>query len=530
MIPRETLSAVTSEDRDLGVNAAARIGVTLHGKYRIDRVLGVGGMGVVYAATHRNGKRFAIKLLHAEFSSRRDIRNRFLREGYVANAVDHPGVVAVLDDDVAEDGSAFLVMELLDGNTVDALGARPGSRMPLREALGIAHQLLDVLDAAHTKSIIHRDIKPANLFVLKDGQVKVLDFGLARLRDATTSLETTRTGEQMGTPAFMAPEQARGDVKHIDARTDIWAAGATLFTALSGCIVHEGANARQVMVRAATIPARSLSSLIPDAPASVVDLLAKALEYDMDARWNSAAAMRDAIAAAHEELFGPLLRDHLRTLFDSNQECSETAPTERVPGSNSIPMLRDSAVVSTSTSTNPDEHPKPTNLGRADSTPERAESLRSGRRVLAAAGLVTVLVAGTSVALYTRHARNADVAAPHSSLGRRSHRRSSDDIITTDSPALPSPTATETQSAVPVSPQSSSAKLSHSSQRTATKPLGSSAPKNLPLPKSSALPAAVASSVHSDVSASDKPAPSGLTNPVDDSRRRRRIDDPIDHQ
>src|SRR5580692_7221435 len=106
-------------ENDLQVRAQKRIGTVLRGKYRIDRVLGVGGMAVVYAATHRNKKRFALKMLHPELSTREDIRTRFLREGYVANSVEHPGAVAVMDDDVAEDGAAFLVMELLDGVGVE---------------------------------------------------------------------------------------------------------------------------------------------------------------------------------------------------------------------------------------------------------------------------------------------------------------------------------------------------------------------------------------------------------------------------
>jgi serine/threonine-protein kinase len=117
---------------DLAARAQARVGSTLHGKYRIDSVLGIGGMGVVYAATHRNTKRFAVKMLHAELSHNADIRTRFLREGYAANSVGHPGTVSVLDDDVAEDGAAFLVMELLDGAGVEDLSERHRGRLPVR--------------------------------------------------------------------------------------------------------------------------------------------------------------------------------------------------------------------------------------------------------------------------------------------------------------------------------------------------------------------------------------------------------------
>src|SRR5271163_1216090 len=123
--------------------ARTRLGRVLRGKYRLDRVLGVGGMAVVYAATHRNKKRFAIKMLHPELSMRENVRTRFLREGYVANSVEHPGAVAVLDDDVAEDGAAFVVMELLEGMPVDAFCQGQGGRVSVPAVVAIADALLD---------------------------------------------------------------------------------------------------------------------------------------------------------------------------------------------------------------------------------------------------------------------------------------------------------------------------------------------------------------------------------------------------
>src|SRR6202142_1700016 len=161
------------DDSESLPRAQARVGSVLRGKYVIDAVLGIGGMAVVYAATHRNTKRFAIKVLHPELSANADLRARFMREGYAANSVGHPGTVTVLDDDVAEDGAAFIVMELLDGTGVDFLCEANGNQLPLRVAVTIVDQLLDVLSAAHQKGIVHRDIKPANLFATRDGTVKV---------------------------------------------------------------------------------------------------------------------------------------------------------------------------------------------------------------------------------------------------------------------------------------------------------------------------------------------------------------------
>jgi serine/threonine-protein kinase len=308
-----------SEDEDIRGDAERRIGTVLRDKYRLDRVLGIGGMAVVYAATHRNRKSLAIKMLHAELSVRRDLRARFLREGYVANTVNHPGVVAVLDDDVDETGSAFLVMEFLEGASVDVLCARAGGQLPLPGALAVTHGLLDVLDAAHAKGIVHRDVKPANLFVTKDGQVKVLDFGIARLREAAPGLKSTGAGAVLGTPGFMPPEQAIAQGHEVDARSDLWSAGATLFTMISGRYVHPGDTGREILIRSATQPARSLSEVAPETPVAIVELVAKALEFEKAQRWESAAAMRAAVARAHQDLFGSPMHEDLRLCLEGPQ-------------------------------------------------------------------------------------------------------------------------------------------------------------------------------------------------------------------
>ena len=198
-------------DGSPSAGAARRVGTWVRNKYQLDSVIGEGGMAVVYAATHRNKKRFAVKMLRSDLASTEAIR-RFLREGYVANSVEHEDAVAVIDDDVADDGSAFLVMELLEGESVEQRAAQSGGRLEPRIVLAIAHQLLDVLAAAHAKGVVHRDIKPGNLFLTRAGRVKVLDFGIARLREAHEGAQSTHTGVMMGTPSFMAPEQVEIDV------------------------------------------------------------------------------------------------------------------------------------------------------------------------------------------------------------------------------------------------------------------------------------------------------------------------------
>jgi serine/threonine protein kinase len=290
-----------SGDNDVVRRAQHRIGTVLRGKYRIERVLGVGGMATVYAAVHRNQAQFAVKVLHSELSIREDVRTRFLREGYVANSVKHPGAVYVVDDDIAEDGSAFLVMELLRGATVEDLWERSGCRFPLGAAVAVVDQLLDVLTAAHSNGIVHRDIKPANLFVTHEGVLKVLDFGIARTRDvvaATGAQGGTGSGMVLGTPAFMSPEQALARSNDIDAQTDIWGVGATLFTLLSGSTVHEGENSPQLLIRTATQHARSIAQLAPEVPSAIARVIDCALAFDKSDRWLTAATMQRALREA----------------------------------------------------------------------------------------------------------------------------------------------------------------------------------------------------------------------------------------
>ncbi len=278
----------------------ARVGATVKDKWRIDRVLGLGGMAAVYAATHKNnGSRVAIKMLHTQLSMNEEVRRRFAREGYVGNAVGHPGVARVIDDDVADDGSAFLVMDLLEGETSAARAARLGGRLPPQDVAAIGDAVLDVLAAAHDHGIVHRDIKPDNVFLTQDGRVIVLDFGIARVRDVTGIGDTgTRTGTMMGTPAFMPPEQARGRANEMDATSDVWALGSTLFYLLSGRVVHEAETANEQLVAAATLPAVSLSRVAPDVPTPLCEVVDTALSFTKEGRFHDARAMQAALREA----------------------------------------------------------------------------------------------------------------------------------------------------------------------------------------------------------------------------------------
>lgn len=317
------------------------LGRTINNKYVVQSVVGNGGMAVVYAVKHRNGKRFALKMLHRELSLNQFIRQRFVREGYVANRVEHDGAVAVIDDDVTEDGSAFLVMELLQGVTLERLWEANGNRLTLECTLAIVEQLLDVLAAAHAQNIVHRDLKPANVFVTRTGQVKILDFGIARLREGDGA--KTETGTTLGTPLFMPPEQASGRSRDVDARTDLWAVGATMFSLLSGHYVHDGENAAQVLIAVATTPAKSLASVMPDMPAEVVAIVDKALAFHNEDRWESAIAMRNALLTAQANLGLSTVREFLGRVVrttapgPSNTDIQSTPVTTPQPSTGSGP-------------------------------------------------------------------------------------------------------------------------------------------------------------------------------------------------
>lgn len=283
-----------------------RVGMVLDEKWTLEKLLGSGGMGAVYAARHRNGARSAVKVLHPDLGRVPDVRERFLREGYAANKVDHRGVVKVLDDDTVKTGPlaglVFLVMELLEGESLDERSKR---RPPLneRELLEVIDAVLEVLEVAHGNGVIHRDLKPENLFLARDEdgrvRVKVLDFGLARVADAA---QITNSGRAIGTPSFMSPEQAAGSPDAIDQRTDIFALGSTLFQLISGRRIHEADNIVHLVLKMASLPAPPLKEVMPSVSDGFAKVVNRALAYEKDNRYPDARSMRVDIQAALDAL------------------------------------------------------------------------------------------------------------------------------------------------------------------------------------------------------------------------------------
>jgi serine/threonine-protein kinase len=249
--------------------------------------------------------RGAVKILHRHRSLDRDIAARFRREGYIANKVAHPNAVRVLDDDVDDDGSVFLVMELLEGATLRDRAATHGGTLPPDEVLLAVDQLLDVLAVAHDVAIVHRDVKPENVFVTDGGQVKILDFGIARMYEPSgPGHSETVAGLPMGSPAFMSPEQARGRWDLVDAQSDVWSVGAMMFTLLSGRDVHAADTVPELLAAIFTVPAPSLAIAVPDAHPAMVDVVDRALRLRLADRWQDARAMQAAVREAYLVMYG----------------------------------------------------------------------------------------------------------------------------------------------------------------------------------------------------------------------------------
>jgi serine/threonine protein kinase len=282
--------------------ARARVGDVLNDKWTLERLLGAGGMGAVYAGRHRNGAKAAVKVLHHALSQHLEVRARFLREGYAANRVDRPGVVKVLDDDIVvggrDDGTAYLVMELLEGQSLEGRIVS-GWAITERQFLALADAVLDVLDAAHNNGVVHRDIKPDNIFIAIDDagveRVKLLDFGLARLLEGRS---TTSHGIAIGTPSFMSPEQAGGRNQEIDGRTDLFALAASGFRVITGRRIHEAVSPIEVMAKMATIPAPRIQTIAPMVSSVFARIIDRALEFNREDRYETAALMRSDVQNA----------------------------------------------------------------------------------------------------------------------------------------------------------------------------------------------------------------------------------------
>ncbi len=262
------------------------IGKMLDNRYEILDVIGVGGMAVVYKAyCHRLHRFVAIKVLKRDLAADAEFRRRFHEEAQAVAMLSHPNIVSVYDVSKGDDLD-YIVMELIDGITLKQYMQKKEGRLNWRESLYFITQIVRALGHAHSRGIIHRDIKPQNIMVLRDGSVKVADFGIARIMSAA---QNTLTQEALGSVHYISPEQARGS--HIDARADIYSAGVVLYEMLTGRLPFDGDTPVSVAIQHISAKPISPREIIPDIPVGLEEITMKAMASRIDLRYMNAEAM-----------------------------------------------------------------------------------------------------------------------------------------------------------------------------------------------------------------------------------------------
>lgn len=314
------------------------VGRTLGEKYRVRSVLGEGGMGTVYEAEHiAIGRAVAIKVLHPAQARKREAVKRFHHEARAAGAIGHPNICEVYDFGTLDDGSPYLVMERLVGETLaDRIAADGG--LPFDDVIDIVVQMLSGLVAAHEKNVVHRDIKPENVFLTKRVGLapvaKLLDFGVSKMitprlgGERDEDLDLTRTGMVMGTPYYMSPEQARGE-RNLDARVDLWACGVLLYESLTGRRPFQAANYNALLLQILQTAPRPARDLRPALPAGFDAILDKALAKDRAQRYLTAGdfqrdlqGLRDRPASARR----PAVPDAARPMVRVSKPAPSAPP------------------------------------------------------------------------------------------------------------------------------------------------------------------------------------------------------------
>jgi len=300
-------------------------GDVLAGKYRVDRILGAGGMGLVVAATHLTiHQRVALKFLRPDAARMPETKERFLREAQAAVRLKSEHVAKVLDVGTLEDGSPYMVMEYLEGATLGDVVRNHGP-LPVADAVSHVVQACEAVAEAHAAGIVHRDIKPDNLFLTKSVHgrhlVKVLDFGIAKTLGVDLHLSLTRTATIVGSPLYMPPEQLRS-AKHVDVRADIWALGAVLFELVAGRPPFVAESFSELCLKVATDPTPTPSSVRADVPASLDAVVLRCLEKDPSKRFQNVGELADALQAFASES----VRDFARRVSSVLKMDSQPAP------------------------------------------------------------------------------------------------------------------------------------------------------------------------------------------------------------
>ncbi|MFK7990439.1 MAG: serine/threonine-protein kinase, partial [Sandaracinaceae bacterium] len=276
------------------------VGQVLQDRYRVERLLGEGGMGAVYEAVNiKIDRRVAIKVLHPQFAKDQAVVARFQREAKAATAIGNPHIIEVLDMGDLPDGGSFMVLEFLKGH--DWSDELKSGRQPLGRVASILAQICDALDGAHAKGIVHRDLKPANIFLIerhgRDDFVKVLDFGISKFQSGAHDdhgEQLTGTRMILGTASYMSPEQARS-TKSVDHRSDLYTIGVILFRMLAGRFPVQAADLPMLLMRICSPERPSLADSRPDLPAPIIELCDRLIAMDPGIRPASAREVADAL-------------------------------------------------------------------------------------------------------------------------------------------------------------------------------------------------------------------------------------------
>ncbi|HEY6552533.1 MAG TPA: protein kinase, partial [Vicinamibacteria bacterium] len=385
------------------------------GKYQILHEIGRGTMGRVFKAQDPVLGRFvAVKTLSYSLGATEESRKRFHREAQAAAVLSHPNIVTVHDFG-EEKGLIYMAMELLEGKDLrDALA--DGDLRTLDDKLRVMEQVMAGLAFAHSKGVIHRDLKPANIHIQPSGQVKIVDFGLARL----STSEMTQDGIVLGTPNYMSPEQALGD--KIDARSDVFAAGAVFYEALTGCKPFDAESTPGVLFQVVHKQPRPVGEVLPEVPAILAEVVDKALIKDKGKRFQSARQMRAALSVARQALEAG--RGPNATLAGESQralrEAMKGEPPKNAPDASSPPpFVHGSAAldVDVAPSTARSAKLPRTLAGRAPIAVDPGRSTKAAARsvvplVLGALGLLAVVGLGLGYVVLNRARPEAPQASP----------------------------------------------------------------------------------------------------------------------
>jgi len=473
--------------------AGVRQGEILAGRYRVERVLGVGGMGVVVAATHLQLEtKVAIKFLLPTMLRNQEVVGRFAREARAAVRIQSEHVARVSDVGTLENGAPYMVMEFLEGGDLADWIQRRGPFV-IEQAVDFVVQACVGVASAHGIGIVHRDLKPANLFCLRgnDGQfiIKVLDFGISKVSNLSASDgggSMTHTSAVMGSPYYMSPEQMQS-AKEVDTRTDIWALGVVLYELLTGITPFVGESFTDVAIKVATASFAPVRSFRPDVSAGLEAVILKCLEKDKNRRYGNVAELALALADFSSKHSRPSIDRIVRIIQASGLSTSALAlPASRVVARRAIPPTKVSG--SDETAMQPEPSANGT-LGTMSPSSHTAPGLPSRSRNLAIVGVAGAISVATLIGLvaWARHQPSASTA---------SQAPSAPALAASDPP--PNPVVLE-----PVKPLE-------------PEPRGSSGPRSSPPTASASVPAAHVAGPATTVAPSKRapaPAPSASSDP-----------------